>query len=373
MVSNRSSLTISLQVVITVVLFLFAIRLLGSAVETLSPLLRRVLNQIIVGDRSALGVSWFASYVLANGSVVAALSVSLFYSDLIVRSQLFLMVIGSRLGGAAVVIFIGAFDYLNEELDTLSDSISLGLLTFLLTHSIYLPVLVVGYFTLPLIEKTGLVGKTGLGSASNTGGTEAINMGAAGQGVPGIQTHIPDVPSLFSGWIIQSFGGGVAFLLAIGLIFSSMRLFDSTLDKIDKQRLRQRYLVKLNDKWTSFGLGLVFTGLTTSVAFSLGVIVPLYNRGHIKRNEIIPYVLGANIGTLVDTLIVAVALNTPVGIVTVSLLLAISFIVSLIPMAFYSKYTRVINSAQSELVNDIGFFIGFLVTLLIVPILLIVL
>ncbi len=372
-VSNRSSLTISFQVVVTVALFLFAIRLLGSAVETLSPVLRRVLEQVVVGDRSALGISWFASYVLANGSVVAALSVSLFSSDLIVRSQLFLMVVGSRLGGAAVVIFIGAFDYLNEELDTLSDSVSLGLLTFLLTHSIYLPVLVVGYVTLPLIEETGLVGKTGLGSAIDTGGTEAIDMVAAGQGVPGIQTHIPDLPSLFSGWIIQSFGGGVAFLLAIGLIFSSMRLFDRTLDKIDKQRLRRRYLVKLNNKWTSFGLGLVFTGLTTSVAFSLGVIVPLYNRGHIKRNEIIPYVLGANIGTLVDTLIVAVALNTPVGVATVALLLAISFVVSMIPMAFYSKYTRIIDSTQSELVNDLFYFIGFLVTLLIVPILLIVL
>jgi len=47
------------------------------------------------------------------------------------------------------------------------------------------------------------------------------------------------------------------------------------------------------------------------------VIVPLYNRGHIKRNEIMPFVLGANIGTLFDTLIVAIALNTAVGVLTV--------------------------------------------------------
>jgi len=82
-------------------------------------------------------------------------------------------------------------------------------------------------------------------------------------------------------------------------------------------RLRRRYVSRLQNKWVSFGLGLIVTGVTTSVAFSLGVIVPLYNRGHIKRDEIMPFVLGANIGTLVDTLIVAIALNTAVGVLIV--------------------------------------------------------
>ncbi|UHQ96097.1 thiamine-binding protein [Natrinema halophilum] len=143
-----------------------------------------------------------------------------------------------------------------------------------------------------------------------------------------VKAAIPDVLSAVTDGFSSWSGGAIAFFVAIGMIFLSMQLFDRTLDAIDKQRLRNRYVTKLNNKWTSFGIGLVFTGLTTSVAFSLGVIVPLYNRGHVKRNEIIPYVLGANIGTLVDTLIVAIALNTPVGVMTVALLLGISFVVS---------------------------------------------
>jgi len=109
---------------VTVVLF-FAIRLLGAATDALTPSLRRALGRVIVDDRSALGLSWIASYVLANGSIVAALSLSLFNSELVLPSQLFLMIVGSRLGGAAVVIFIGAFDYLNEEIESLRESTSL--------------------------------------------------------------------------------------------------------------------------------------------------------------------------------------------------------------------------------------------------------
>ncbi len=332
----------------TVFLFLFAIRLLRSSTDALAPFLSRVLQQVVVGDWSALGISWLASYVLANGTIVAALALSLFESNLILPSQLFMMIIGSRLGAAAIVVLIGAFDYVHEEIDTLRESVSLGLLTFLLTHSIYLPVLVLGYVSIPWVlpsvpERTGVQPKT----------------------------DVPDVFPILTEGVIESVGAEVAFVIAIGAIFLSMRLFDGILKRIDVQHLRGRYLTRLDDKWVSFGLGLIVTGLTTSVAFSLGVVVPLYNRGHIKRNEIIPYVLGANIGTLVDTLVVAIALDTPIGVMTVVVLLAFGMLVTMLTLLLYPAYTRFIDAMQNELVSTVAYFAGFLLSLLVVPLLLI--
>jgi sodium-dependent phosphate cotransporter len=342
---------IVVHVVVILVTFLLAIRLLGSTTDALSPVLRQYLDRFVVGDWSALGISWVASYALANGSVVAALSLSLFDAELIVTSQLFLMIVGSRLGGAAVVVFIGAFDYLNEELDTLSESVRLGVLTFLLTHSIYLPVLVVGYVSVSRLQAVGIDPLDGLTTTS----------------------RVPDVSSVVASRVIDVLGPALGFVLAIGLVFLSMRLFDRLLGRLDKQRLRRRYLTRLNDKWVSFGTGLVVTGLTTSVAFSLGVIVPLYNRGHIKRDEIIPYVIGANIGTLVDTLIVAVALDTAVGVLTVAMLLGISLVVSLVALVFYPVYAGFIGTMQDELLESTVLFVGFLLSLLVVPLLLVAL
>jgi len=144
-----SSLRLVVATVATVALFLFAVRLLGTTTNAAAPTLRQALTRIVVGDRSALGVSWLTAYVLGNGSVVAALALSLYNAGLVPVSQLFLMVAGSRLGAAAIVVFIGALDFFQKERYSLQEGVSMGLLTFLVTHSIYLPVTAVGYLLLP--------------------------------------------------------------------------------------------------------------------------------------------------------------------------------------------------------------------------------
>ncbi|QPV63967.1 sodium:phosphate symporter [Halosimplex litoreum] len=344
---RRSGRSIGLvvRVVVTLCLFLVAIRLLGAATDALRPVLRRTLRSVVVGNPSALGLSWFASYVLANGSVVAALSLSLFDSGLVGPSHLYLMIVGSRLGGAAVVVFVGAADYLNEEIESVRDSMRLGLLTFLLTHSIYLPVLALGSVFVPLVDRP------------DTGGGE----------VTGPEPNVPDVVSTLADTAVVHLGPGVAFLGALALIFVSLRLFDGILDSLDKERLRRRYITRLNDKWVSFGLGVLVTGLTTSVAFSLGVVVPLYNRGHIKRTEIMPFVLGANVGTLVDTLLVAVALDSQVGVRIVLAVLAAGTIVSLLALLWYPRYSALVEAVQTEIVDRPAYFAAFLLSLLLAP------
>jgi sodium-dependent phosphate cotransporter len=341
------SLRLLLQVLAAVVLFLFAIRLLGSSTDALTPVLRRILNRVVGSDPSALGLSWLATYAVANGSLVAALSLSLFSADLLLPSQLFLMIVGSRLGAAAVVVFIGAFDFLNEEIDTLRESTSLGLLTFLLTHSVYLPTLVVGYLALPYLPSPSEPGTAPIAAEPRT------------------------PVSFVTDALVEVLGPAVTFALAVGCILLSLRLFDRILAAVDKRRLRRRYITTLNDRWVSFVVGLLLTGVTTSVAFSLGVVVPLYNRGHIKRREIIPFVLGANIGTLVDTLVVAVALDSSTGIAVVSTLLCLGFVLSVALLLVFPAYSALIDAVLTELLDHRGYFVGFLVSLVLVPLLLV--
>lgn len=60
-------------------------------------------------------MSWLVTYALTNGSVVAALALSLFQAGLVSLSEAFLMVAGSRLGGAAIVVLVGVFEYLQKR------------------------------------------------------------------------------------------------------------------------------------------------------------------------------------------------------------------------------------------------------------------
>jgi len=87
--------------------FLFAVQLLGAATEAAEPLIARTLRRIVVDDGSAIGLSWLTTYGLTNGSVVAALALSLLRSGIVSVIEAFLMIAGSRLGGAAIVVLIG--------------------------------------------------------------------------------------------------------------------------------------------------------------------------------------------------------------------------------------------------------------------------
>lgn len=80
--------------VATVVLFLFAVQLLGTTTNAAAPALRQALTRVVVGGSSALGVSWLAACVVGNGSVVAALALSMYNAGLVPVSQLFFMIAG---------------------------------------------------------------------------------------------------------------------------------------------------------------------------------------------------------------------------------------------------------------------------------------
>ncbi|MFB6178589.1 MAG: sodium:phosphate symporter [Halorientalis sp.] len=345
-----SSLWLLGATAVAVALFLFAVQLLGATTRAAAPTLRRVLTRIVVGEYSALGLSWLAAYGLGNGSVVAALALSLFSGGLVTTSQLFLMVAGSRLGAAAIVVFIGALEYVQKRRFSLQESVSMGLLTFLLTYSIYVPATVIGYLLLPV----------------TTGPVRAVGP------VQPIEGGSPPVFAPINSRLIASLGPPAALVLAVVVLFASLQLFDRILSRIDTQVLRAYLFRHFRRRWLSFGLGVLITILTTSVAFSLGVIVPLYNRNYVTRGELMPYVLGANLGTIVDSLVVALVLPTPVGVATVLLLLVVSSAVTLLALAGYEWYASTIERIDTHLRTDRRAFVVFVISLVLGPLTLVV-
>ncbi|MEF8791654.1 MAG: sodium:phosphate symporter [Haloarculaceae archaeon] len=348
---GRRAVLLWLGAATAVLLFLFAVRLLGTATGALSPLLDRLLRRLADGDAAALGLGWLAAYVLANGSVVAALAVSLFDAGLLTRSQLFVTVAGSRLGGAAVVVFVGGVDYLQKRSRSLGRSLSLGMLSFLLTHSVYLPATALGYLLL------------GTAVDDRVGALSLVLPGGRPLGVFEAATTA----------IVASVGAAPGFLLAVLALFAGLRLFDRVLSRADTEWLRQTFFSRLQRTWTSFLVGLVLTALTTSVAFSLGVVVPLYNRDYVTREEMLPYVLGANVGTLFDTLVVAVVLDSPEGVGVVLFLLGLSLVVTLAALLAVGPYGDGVERVHDRLIADRRSLLAALLVLLLAPLALLVL
>jgi sodium-dependent phosphate cotransporter len=327
-------------------LFLLGVQLLGTVTGAAAAPLEQFFGRYVAGDARALGVSWLATYALTNGSVVAALSVSLFDSGVVTAEQLFLMVAGSRLGAAAIVVLIGALDYFQKQRYSLGKATSLGLLTFILTHSVYLPATVLGYLLLPWSQRL----LAGVGRRTEFGVRPLAALEPVTVGVVDVVGVVP------------------GFAVALGLLFVSLTLFDRVLKRVDVTWIRQRFFRRFRNRWAALVLGIVVTGVTTSVAFSLGVIVPLFNRGYLKHREVVPYVLGANIGTLFDTVVVAVVLESPDGVTLVLALLVIGTLVTLAVLLWFPPYLAAVEAVQTRLVEDRRYLLGFLVSLVLVPV-----
>jgi sodium-dependent phosphate cotransporter len=335
-----------------ILLFLFAIQLLGAATEAARPTIARGHDRIVFGSGSALGVSWLVTYAMTSGSVVAALAVSLLASGIASVSGAFMMIVGSRIGGGAIVVIIGGLDYVQEDTTgSMREGTSLGLLTFLITLTIYVPTALLGLLVLATVRPELFAATRGLD----------LPVGA-------LRFYGPIVDA-----VTVAIGPWSALALAIALLLVGLWLFDSVLERVETETVRRHVFRHFGRQWTAFGVGVLITALTTSVAFSLGVVVPLYNRGFVRREEITPYVLGANLSTLLDTLVVAFVLDTAAGVTIVLLILGLATAFTLLALFAYDPYVTVIHAGQDKLLSDRRYFVGFLLVMVLVPLALVLL
>lgn len=329
--------------------FLVAVQALGAATESVAPALGPWLRRSLDPDAAALGAGWLAAFAVLNGSVVAAVAISLHGAGVVTEGELFLLVVGSRLGAAAVVVLVGALDHVQRRADSLSASLGLGVLTFLVTHSVYLPVAVLGYLTLPWVRATVAV---------PSGWLSVTGRPLAAFGAP-------------TAALVGVLGGPATLVLAIALFVGSLRAIDRLFARIETDRLEDRYLSVLERPWRSFVLGLLATALTTSVAVSVGIAVPLYNRGYLSREQMTPYLLGASLGTLADSLLVAVIIGDPGGVLATVHVLAVGTALTLIAMLGFGRYAAAVAAVDELVSTDRRWLVGLGAALVGVPLVLV--
>jgi hypothetical protein len=81
------------------------------------------------------------------------------------------------------------------------------------------------------------------------------------------------------------------------------------LPTIGGEQLEDRPEAWYERKWPMFWLGCGVCMLTLSVSVALTVLVPLVAKGYLRRANTLPYIAGANITTLADTLVAAILLG----------------------------------------------------------------
>ena len=115
------------------------------------------------------------------------------------------------------------------------------------------------------------------------------------------------------GWSVdlarEVFPGWALFPIGLLVLLAGFQLIDRVMPSLGSEQLEDRPGAWYTRKWPMFFLGCGVTLLTLSVAVSLTLLVPLVAKGYLRRANTLPYIAGANITTLADTLVAAILLG----------------------------------------------------------------
>lgn len=329
----KYNMPIMQKVIIRVMLFLvslaafvLALSLMKEGARPLSGLFRETFS--VDSPASALGFGWLASSVLLSGSPVAATSLTFLDAHVLTPNETFAMISGSRLGAAFIVLLVGFIYMLRGRKRDIS--LGVGLTSLLVTQTIYPVILVLGF----LLLKQGWLGSVHVEQVS-----------ASRSVLDGLVTPVMET---LKGWLSAGWLFPLGFLLMVG----SLWLFDRAIPEINPHRNALRSFDRLLYRpFVTFLFGAAITSVTMSVSVSLSLLVPLSVRGFVRRENVIPYILGANITTFVDTLIAAALLSNPAAITVVLVQMVTVASVSLvILLTSYRYYARTIE----QLVRFLG-------------------
>jgi hypothetical protein len=290
-------------------LFVLAIQLMKEGAKALAPGLKD--GPLFSNAFSTLGAGWLGAYIVLSGSPIAAVALSFYVVGATTELQTFTMLSGSRLGASFVVLLVGFLYAMRNRGHNRSESIGMGVLALSLTAIVYVPGMLLGYGIL----KSGVLDGIRVNASDDVLSLIDYIWGPALE----LLTQLP-------GWTLLPLG--------LGIILLSFRFLDRVLPQLDGERHGSKRLEWLKRPWPMFALGCVVATLTLSVSVALTVLVPLASRGYIKREESIPYIMGANITTLADTLIASMVLGNAVAVhIVLAEAIAVSF-VSLVFLAF---------------------------------------
>lgn len=327
-------------------LFILAITLMKEGARDLGPLVKD--RFAVSNPANSLGFGWLFAYVVMSGSPVAAAALAFFDAGIIDQMSTFTMITGSRLGASFIVLFIGFIYVLRGRSRT--NSLGMGLLSLTVTGVTYTAALFVGIALL----KSGLFDHVQLRSGT-------------------VLTSIIDVIfDPIAAFLLTFLPRWSLFLVGLGIIMVSFNLFDKCLPEMALKESQVGRMSRLVYRpWVMFLLGASITMISMSVSLSLSILVPLSQRGFVRRENAIPYIMGANITTFIDTLLAAVLLNNPPAFTVVLVEMTSITIVSIVILAFlYRRYERGMLALVNGIMSSNRNLAIFMFTILIVPIIL---
>ena len=322
-------------------LFIFALQVIKTAAKAVVPLLDRL---DVVGPVNALGFGWLGAYGALSGSPVAAVGTTLLAGGVLNEREAFAVIGGSRMGASFIVLAVGYVLYLAKKRN--ADGLSIGVIALLTTFTTQGPAVALGLVSL------------------HYGWLDAVQFTPP----PALLDWIDSVYGRPVEFLHDSLPNWLMFVTGLGLLLGSFSLFDRALPQLEAGNPGfERLLNRMDSRWLMFAVGGAVTAMTLSVSISLTLLVPLSLKGYLRREQAIPYVMGANITTFIDTLAGALILGGASAFtVVLTEMLAVGVVSGVVLCLFYGPYSRAILALSGRVTHsqrNLGIFLAAIVAL----------
>jgi sodium-dependent phosphate cotransporter len=167
-------------------------------------------------------------------------------------------------------------------------------------------------------------------------------------------TEIPSIFSLISPWVnfvLEYIPAWLGFVAGCGLLLLSLKNCEKYLSatfagEFSGSLIRSTF----GSTARAFLAGLAFTILVPSTSVMISMLIPLVTTGVIdKENYLLPYILGANIGTVFDVMLAALATGNPAAIGVWLVHLTINVLGALIFLPLAKPFSSSVNRINEYL------------------------
>lgn len=323
-------------------LFIFALQVIKAGARSIVPVLD---NFDISGPANSLGFGWLAAYLALSGSPVAAIGTTLLAGGVLEEQEAFGVIGGSRLGASFIVLAVGYALYIGGRRSP--DGLSIGVVALLTTFTTQGPAVALGLVSL------------------RYGWLDAVQFTPP----PGMLDWIDSVYGRPVDFLDDALPSGLVFAAGVAVLIGSFALFDRALPQLEAGTPGfERTLRRLDSRWLMFAMGCAVTAMTLSVSISLTLLVPLSLKGYLRRDQVIPYVMGANITTFIDTLAGALILGGASAFTVVfTEMAAVAVVSSAILLTCYGPYSRAILAVAGRVTHRQRNMVVFLAAIVAVP------
>jgi sodium-dependent phosphate cotransporter len=322
---------------LSIYFFISSIVLIKESVSSMGQGALRFLINLISDTTTGVLVGWFGTALIQSSGAFDSITVTLVSAGVLPMTVGVAIIIGAELGTTVTTQLVSILGYLSRDKEVFKLSFGVAM-----THYWYNLVTLLIFF--PIELSSGLLTRVALE------GTRFFGR------IPGI-TEVPSIFDLITPWIdallsfIPAWSG---MIIGCAILMFSLRESEKHMSAVFATEVSQNLLQStFGDPIKSFLAGLVFTILVPSTSVMVSLLVPLTATKLIRADQhILPYILGANIGTVFDVMVAALVTGDPAAIGVWLVHLTINIIGALLFLPVMKPFIRFVQKANDFLTGS---------------------